>query len=207
MPTPPDVPAPMMSPGCSVTSDGQNATIACSDGSRAQIPISALDGGQSCEIHEQEDGNISISCPDGTQGTVPGAGVAESSLKLVAATAASCGGCHDSNAARAHFSVMTAQGESGPSETCGTCHGEGSIKPVSQVHARPELGPPGLRVLITDAHIDTDTRNGFRAVRVKYDIDADADADDIAAIVAQSQKRSAVFDIITNPTNVFVTVK
>lgn len=55
--------------------------------------------------------------------------------------------------------------------------------------------------------IDTDTRNGFRAVRVKYDIDADADADDIAAIVAQSQKRSAVFDIITNPTNVFVTVK
>jgi hypothetical protein len=42
---------------------------------------------------------------------------------------------------------------------------------------------------------------------VKYDIDADADADDIAAIVAQSQKRSAVFDIITNPTNVFVTVK
>jgi uncharacterized OsmC-like protein len=55
--------------------------------------------------------------------------------------------------------------------------------------------------------IDTETRNGFRAVRVKYDIDADADADDIAALVAQSQKRSAVFDIITNPTNVFVTVK
>ena len=54
--------------------------------------------------------------------------------------------------------------------------------------------------------IDTDTRNGFKAVRVKYDIDADADADDIAAIVAQSQKRSAVFDVITNPTNVFVTV-
>ncbi len=55
--------------------------------------------------------------------------------------------------------------------------------------------------------IDTDTRNGFRAVRVKYHIDADADADDIAALVAQSQKRSAVFDIITNPTNVFVTVE
>ena len=55
--------------------------------------------------------------------------------------------------------------------------------------------------------IDADVRNGFRSVRVKYDIDADADADDIAALVAQSQKRSAVFDIITNPTNVFVTVQ
>lgn len=55
--------------------------------------------------------------------------------------------------------------------------------------------------------IDSDVRNGFKAVRVKYDIDADADADDIAALVAQSQKRSAVFDIITNPTNVFVTVE
>ena len=29
---------------------------------------------------------------------------------------------------------------------------------------------------------------------------------DIKSLVAQSQKRSAVFDIITNPSNVFVTV-
>ena len=54
--------------------------------------------------------------------------------------------------------------------------------------------------------IDSDVRNGFRAIRVTFDIDADASADDIAALVAQSQKRSAVFDIVTNPTNVFVTV-
>jgi OmcA/MtrC family decaheme c-type cytochrome len=143
---------------CSVTSDGDNATISCSDGSGVQIPIGALDGGAGCAVTEGEDGFITISCPDGTEAIVPGTGVAESSLKLVAATAASCGGCHDSNAARAHFSVMTAESESGPTETCGTCHGEGSIKPVSQVHARPELGPPGLRVLIQDAHIDTETR-------------------------------------------------
>ena len=30
--------------------------------------------------------------------------------------------------------------------------------------------------------------------------------EDIAALVAQSQKRSAVFDIVTNPTNVAVEV-
>jgi len=49
-------------------------------------------------------------------------------------------------------------------------------------------------------------RNGFKNIRVNYEIDADADADEIAALVAQSQKRSAVFDALTNPTNVTVTV-
>ncbi len=54
--------------------------------------------------------------------------------------------------------------------------------------------------------IDSDVRNGFNAIRVTFDIDADASKDDIKALVAQSQKRSAVFDIVTNPTNVFVEV-
>jgi uncharacterized OsmC-like protein len=54
--------------------------------------------------------------------------------------------------------------------------------------------------------IDDDVRNGFSAIRVHFDISADASEDDIKALVAQSQKRSAVFDIITNPTSVFVTV-
>jgi uncharacterized OsmC-like protein len=54
--------------------------------------------------------------------------------------------------------------------------------------------------------IDSDVRNGFDGIRVHYDIDADASKEDIAALVAQSQKRSAVFDIITNPTDVTVTV-
>lgn len=54
--------------------------------------------------------------------------------------------------------------------------------------------------------IDPEVRNGFDGVKVKYDIDADATEDEIKAVVAQSQKRSAVFDIITNPTNVTVEV-
>jgi uncharacterized OsmC-like protein len=54
--------------------------------------------------------------------------------------------------------------------------------------------------------MDDEVRNGFGAVRVHFDIRADASEDDIKAVVAQSQKRSAVFDIITNPTSVFVTV-
>ncbi|WP_296706471.1 OsmC family protein [Rhodoblastus sp.] len=54
--------------------------------------------------------------------------------------------------------------------------------------------------------INDEVRNGFRAVRVHFDIRADASEDDIRALVAQSQKRSAVFDIMTNPTNVLVSV-
>jgi uncharacterized OsmC-like protein len=54
---------------------------------------------------------------------------------------------------------------------------------------------------------DSDVRNGFDGVKVTYHIDADASPDDIKALVAQSQKRSAVYDIITNPTNVTVEVK
>jgi len=54
--------------------------------------------------------------------------------------------------------------------------------------------------------IDSDVRNGFSGIRVSYDIDADAKREDIEALVAQSQKRSAVYDIVTNPTNVTVVV-
>jgi uncharacterized OsmC-like protein len=54
--------------------------------------------------------------------------------------------------------------------------------------------------------IDSDVRNGFGGIKVSYKIDADAKREDIEALVAQSQKRSAVYDIVTNPTNVIVEV-
>jgi uncharacterized OsmC-like protein len=54
--------------------------------------------------------------------------------------------------------------------------------------------------------VDSDIRNGFGGIKVTYDIDADAERDEIEALVAQSQKRSAVYDIVTNPTNVTVVV-
>ena len=55
--------------------------------------------------------------------------------------------------------------------------------------------------------IDQDVRNGFDGIKVTYKIDADATPQEIKALVAQSQKRSAVYDIVTNPTNVSVEVK
>jgi uncharacterized OsmC-like protein len=54
--------------------------------------------------------------------------------------------------------------------------------------------------------IDSDIRNGYDDIKVTFHIDADASKKDIEALVAQSQKRSAVYDIVTNPTNVTVEV-
>jgi uncharacterized OsmC-like protein len=54
--------------------------------------------------------------------------------------------------------------------------------------------------------IDPAVRNGFSTIRVDYRIDADATPAELQVLVAQSQKRSAVFDIVTNPTNVVVDV-
>jgi len=54
--------------------------------------------------------------------------------------------------------------------------------------------------------VDSDVRNGFNDIKVTFNIDADASKEDIEALVAQSQKRSAVYDALTNPTNVTVEV-
>lgn len=54
--------------------------------------------------------------------------------------------------------------------------------------------------------VDSDVRNGFNDVKVTFAIDADASKEEIEALVAQSQKRSAVFDALTNPTSVSVEV-
>ena len=54
--------------------------------------------------------------------------------------------------------------------------------------------------------MDADVRNGYDDIKVTFKIDADAPKKDIEAIVAQSQKRSAVYDVIANPVNVTVEV-
>jgi uncharacterized OsmC-like protein len=54
--------------------------------------------------------------------------------------------------------------------------------------------------------VDSDVRNGYDDIKVTFKIDADATKKEIEAVVAQSQKRSAVYDVITNPVNVTVEV-
>lgn len=54
--------------------------------------------------------------------------------------------------------------------------------------------------------IDPTVRNGFSDIRVTFDVDGDADRDKLAALVSQSQLRSAVFDVLTHGTDVRVDV-
>jgi uncharacterized OsmC-like protein len=54
--------------------------------------------------------------------------------------------------------------------------------------------------------IDGSVRNGFEAIRVVFSVDGEAEADKLAALVGQSQKRSAVFDVLTRGTSVSVEV-
>ena len=54
--------------------------------------------------------------------------------------------------------------------------------------------------------MDADVRNGFDGIKVTFKIDADATPDEIRALVAQSQKRSAVYDILTTPVAVAVEI-
>ncbi len=51
---------------------------------------------------------------------------------------------------------------------------------------------------------DPGVRNGFNAVTVRFTIDSGASREDLEAVIAQSQKRSAVFDIVANPTKILV---
>lgn len=52
--------------------------------------------------------------------------------------------------------------------------------------------------------IDPDVRNGFDRISVSVVVTGDAPQADLDALVAASCKRSAVFDILTNPTTVIV---
>jgi uncharacterized OsmC-like protein len=49
-------------------------------------------------------------------------------------------------------------------------------------------------------------RNGYRELRVGFEIDGDADAETLHSLVQLSINRSAVYDALTNPTPVVVDV-
>ena len=53
---------------------------------------------------------------------------------------------------------------------------------------------------------DGAVRNGYQGVRVTFHIEGDADDETLRGIVEQSRRRSAVYDVVTNPTPVSVDV-
>jgi uncharacterized OsmC-like protein len=53
---------------------------------------------------------------------------------------------------------------------------------------------------------DGSVRNGYEQIRVTFHIDGDADEQTLRGIVEQSRRRSAVYDVLTNPTPVVIDV-
>jgi uncharacterized OsmC-like protein len=49
-------------------------------------------------------------------------------------------------------------------------------------------------------------RNGYRQIRVSFIVEGDATAEELAALVEQSRRRSAVYDVLVNGTDVVIDV-
>jgi uncharacterized OsmC-like protein len=54
--------------------------------------------------------------------------------------------------------------------------------------------------------LSDEVRNGFSNIRVDFEVEGDASEEKLAEIVAQSRRRSAVYDIVTNGVPVEITV-
>ena len=53
---------------------------------------------------------------------------------------------------------------------------------------------------------DGSVRNGYEQIRVTFHIEGDADDEKLRGLVEQSRRRSAVYDVLTNPTPVVIDV-
>lgn len=55
--------------------------------------------------------------------------------------------------------------------------------------------------------LSDEVRNGYRGIRISFEIDGDAPAEQLKQLIAQSRARSAVFDVLTNGVPVSVDVR
>ena len=54
--------------------------------------------------------------------------------------------------------------------------------------------------------LSDDVRNGYRQIRVHFDVEGDASPEELAALVERSRRRSAVYDVLVNGTDVQIDV-
>ncbi len=54
--------------------------------------------------------------------------------------------------------------------------------------------------------LSPEVRNGYRQIRVSFTVEGDATAEELKALVEQSRRRSAVYDVLTNGTDVVIDV-
>jgi uncharacterized OsmC-like protein len=54
--------------------------------------------------------------------------------------------------------------------------------------------------------LSPDVRNGYRQIRVSFTVEGDATAEELETLVEQSRRRSAVYDVLANGTDVVIDV-
>ena len=54
--------------------------------------------------------------------------------------------------------------------------------------------------------LSDEVRNGYRQIRVHFDVEGDASPEELAALVERSRRRSAVYDVLVNGTDVQIDV-
>ena len=54
--------------------------------------------------------------------------------------------------------------------------------------------------------LSDEVRNGYRQIRVHFNVEGDASAEELAALVVRSRRRSAVYDVLVNGTDVQIDV-
>jgi uncharacterized OsmC-like protein len=54
--------------------------------------------------------------------------------------------------------------------------------------------------------LSDEVRNGYQRIRVSFAIEGDVSPEELAALVEQSRRRSAVYDVLTNGTTVDIDV-
>jgi len=54
--------------------------------------------------------------------------------------------------------------------------------------------------------LSDEVRNGYRQIRVHFNVEGDASAEELAALVDRSRRRSAVYDVLVNGTDVQIDV-
>ena len=54
--------------------------------------------------------------------------------------------------------------------------------------------------------LSAEVRNGYRQIRVRFVVEGDATPEELAALVEHSSRRSAVYDVLTNGTDVVIDV-
>ena len=55
--------------------------------------------------------------------------------------------------------------------------------------------------------LSDDVRNGYRQIRVHFDVEGDGTPEELARLVEQSRRRSAVYDVLCNGTDVQIDVR